>query len=198
MGQVQYGLETENTGSATQHKVITMGLEFKAGPLKAGAAYQQHNKFTAALTDKALPLGMTNNLPMVNIDAGFNRLSDSVVAGSVERDHFTVTAGVPMGKGAANLRYGKAGTVKGSAPVGTLVVGGDAASLRLGPDSAATRMTVGYEHPLFTGAQLFGYWTQVFNQAQANCRVGTHASNVAAADRAARSPGLAIGIVFDF
>jgi hypothetical protein len=103
-----------------------------------------------------------------------------------------------VGKGVINLRYGKAGTVKGSAPVGTLVVGADAPSLRLGPDSGTTQVTVGYEHPLFTGAQLFGYWTKVSNQAQANYRFGTNALNVAAADRGASPSGIAIGIVFDF
>jgi predicted porin len=198
VGQIQYGLETEDTGSATQRKVITLGLEFKSGPLKAGVAYEQHDKFTAALTDKAYRLGVNYDLPMVNIGAGFNRLNYSVATGTVQRDYFTLTAGVPVGKGVVNVRYGKAGTVKGSAPVGTLVVGSDAASLRLGPDSGATQTTLGYEHPLFPGAQLFGYWTKVSNQAQANYRFGTNALNVAAADRGASPSGIAIGIVFDF
>ena len=198
VGQVQYGLETEDVGASTQRKVISLGLEFKSGPLKAGAAYEQHNKFNALFTDKAYRLGVNYNLPVVNIGAGFNRLNYTVAAGSVQRDYFTVTAGVPVGKGVINLRYGKAQNVKGSAPTGTLLPGADGASLRVGPDSGATQTTLGYEHPLFAGAQLFGYWTKVSNQAQANYRFGVNALNVTAADRGASPSGIAIGIVFDF
>jgi predicted porin len=197
-GQIQYGLETEDSGSATQRKVLSLGATYNAGPLKAAVSLEQHSKFNATNNDTGYRVGVNYNLPMVNIGAGFNRLTYNPAVGSVQRDYFTVTAGVPVGKGVINLRYGKAGTVKGSAPVGTLVVGGDAASLRVGPDSGATQVTVGYEHGLFAGAQVFGYWTKVSNQAQANYRFGVNALNVAAADRGASPSGIAIGIVFDF
>ena len=70
-----------------------------------------------------------------------------MAGGSVERDYITVTSGVAVGKGVINLRCGKAGAVAGSAPVGTLFVGADPASLRLRPDSDITQITPGLRAP---------------------------------------------------
>jgi predicted porin len=194
----QYGVENEDTGTGTQKKVLELGGEFAHDALKAGAVIAQHRNFTAGKTDTAYRLGVNYDFKVVNIGAGFNQLRYDLANGTARRSYATVTAGVPIGNGAINLRYGKAGNVSGSAPAGTTVAGADGANLVVGPDSGARQFTLGYEHNLFKGAQLYAYWTKVSNEANANYRFGVNALNVAAADKGASPSGFVVGMVYDF
>lgn len=83
-----------------------------------------------------------------------------MAGGSVERDYITETSAVAVGKGVINLRFGKAGAVAGSAPVGTVFVGADPASLRLRPDSDITQMTPGVTGTLGSPVLLLDYGVQ--------------------------------------
>ena len=196
---LQYGLDNEDVGSATQKRVLSLGGMFNAGALKAGAAYETHRNFHAAGTsDSAWRIGAHYDFGFVNVGAGFNELRYELPVGTAKRKYGAVSVGVPIGNGAFSLRFGKAGAVSGSAPVGTTVAGADGAALYVGPDSGARQMTFGYEHNLFKGAQAYAYWTKISNQANANYRFGVNPLNVAAADRGADPAGLVIGMLYDF
>lgn len=195
---LQYGLENEDAGASAQKKVLTLGANYAVGGLKLGAAYETHENFTEGETDWAWRAGANYGLPFVNVGIGLSHLNYSTAVGSVKRDYATVTAAVPVGNGAIAARYGRAGKVGGSAPAGTSVSGSDGVAIVVGGESGATQMTLGYEHNLFKGAQLYAYWTRIQNQANANYRFGVNALNVAAADAGADATGIVLGMLYDF
>jgi predicted porin len=196
---LQYGFDNEDVGSSEQKKVLTLGVDYASGPLRVALAYETHKNFnTVGKSDSAYFLGANYDFGFINVGAGYNRLNYELAVGTARRKYATVTANVPVGKGAINVRYGKAGGVTGSAPVGTTVAGGDGAALYVGPNSGAQQFTLGYEHTLFKGAQAYAYWTKVSNQANANYRFGVNALNVAAAGRGASPSGVVIGMLYDF
>lgn len=196
---LQYGFDNEDVASSAQKKLLSLGAEYAAGALKAGLALESHKNFNVAgKSDSAYRLGANYDFQVVNVGVGYNRLAYKLAAGSVHRSYATVTLGVPVGKGAVNLRLGKAGSVGGSAPLGTTVAGSDANTLVVGPNSGGRQFTLGYEHNLFKGAQAYAYWTKISNQANANYRFGVNALNVAAAGRGASPSGLVVGMLYDF
>lgn len=198
-GAIHYGLDNEDRKSSEQRKILSLSATYEAGRLKAAVAHEQHRNFNGAgLRDSAWRAGVNHDFGIVNIGAGWNRLHYTLASGTLERDYATVTAGIPIGKGAINLRYGKAGHVKGTAPASASVGGSDGVTLLVGPNTGATQFTVGYEHTVFKGAQVYAYWTQVTNQASANYRFAVNPLTVAAADRGADPAGFVLGLCYDF
>lgn len=196
---LQYGLDNEDKGSGEQKKLISLSLTWRIARLKAMAAWEQHRNFNATgFKDDAWRLGANYDFGLLNIGAGFNKLNYELPVGTASRKYATVTAAVPVGKGAFSLRYGQAGDVSGSAPAGTTVVGADAAALFVGAESGARQMTFGYEHNLFKGAQAYVYWTKISNDTNANYRFGVNPLNVAAAGAGADPSGFVIGMLYDF
>lgn len=196
---VQYGLDTEDKPSSEQKKLLSLNGQYRLSQLKLALAYEQHRNFnTPGLKDDAWRAAVFYDFGFANIGAGANRVSYELASGSVRRSYAAVSVGVPVGKGAINVRYGKAGSVSGSAPEGTTVAGADGATLFRGADSGAQQYTIGYEHDLFKGAQAYVYWTKIANQANANYRFGVNPLNLPAADRGADPSGIAIGLLYDF
>lgn len=197
--ELQYGFENEDAGQSDQKKVLSLGADYNRGPLRAMLAWERHSNFNAAgRKDSAWRLGANYDFGFVNLGLGYTHLDYDLVAGTAKRKYAAASAAIPVGRGAISLRYGKAGGVGGSAPAGTTVAGADGAALYVGPDSGARQVTVGYEHNLFKGAQVYAYWTKISNDANANYRFGVNALNVAAADRGASPQALVVGMLYDF
>ena len=197
--QLQYGLESEDAGTANQKKVLDLGLTYTAGPVKASAAYEQHRNFNVTgKSDSAYRFGLNYDFELANVAVGLNELRYDLAAGTAKRRYATVTAGIRVGQGVVNARFGSAGSVSGSAPAGTTVAGADGAMLTVGPDSGARQYTLGYEHNVAAGLQLYAYWTKISNQANANYRFGVNPLNLAAADKGASPSGIVLGLVYDF
>jgi predicted porin len=196
---VQYALDNEDRKSSEQRKVISLAGFFDIARLKTALAYEQHRNFNGAgRTDDAWRVGANYDFGFLNLGAGYNRLNYDLAQGTVERDYATVSAGIPVGDGVINLRYGKASKVKGSAPASVSVAGGDGTTLVVGNDTGATQVTVGYEHTVFKGAVVYAYWTRVTNQANANYRFGVNPLTVSAADRGADPSGFVLGMAYSF
>ena len=196
---MQYGLDNEDRKSSEQRKLVSLAGFYDTPKLKAALAYQQHHNFnTPGRKDDAWRVGVNYDFGFLNLGTGFNQLKFDLAQGTVERDYATVTAGIPVGDGVINLRYGKAGKVKGSAPPSVSVGGSDGATLIVGDSTGASQVTVGYEHTLFKGAQVYAYWTKVSNQANANYRFGVNPLTVAAAGRGADPSGVVLGLAYDF
>lgn len=196
---VQYGLETEDKSSSEQKKVLSLSVGYKVARLKTAMAYEQHRNFNeVGQNDNAWRIGATYDFGFVNVGAGFNKLNYKLAAGTLSRKYAALSASVPVGDGAVNLRASKAGGVSGSAPGGTTITGADGAQLYQGGESGARYYTLGYEHNLFKGAQAYAYWTKVANQANANYRFGVNPLNLAAADRGADPSGIVFGLLYDF
>jgi predicted porin len=196
---VQYGLDNEDKGSAEQKKMLSLSLNYRIAKLKAALAYEQHRNFNeVGFNDKAWRVGANYDFGFVNLGAGYNELHYELAAGTLKRKYAALSAAVPVGKGAISLRASKAGGVNGSAPTGTSITGADGAQLYRAAESGARYYTLGYEHNLFKGAQLYGYWTKVANQANANYRFGVNPLNVTAAGRGADPSGIVIGMLYDF
>lgn len=198
-GALHYGLENEDRGSAEQRRLLSLSGNFESGAFKAALAHEQHRNFNATgQRDSAWRLGVNHQWGLVNLGAGLNRLDYRLPAGRVKRDYATVTAGISVGAGTINLRYGRAADVKGTAPASTAIAGADGTTLIVGRNTGATQATIGYEHTVFKGAQVYAYWTQVRNEANANYRFGVNPINLAAADRGADPSGLVVGLCIDF
>jgi len=196
---LQYALDNEDRKSAEQRKIISLAGFYELNKLKAALAYEQHRNFNATgRNDAAWRLGVNYDFGFLNLGAGYNKLNYDLVQGTVERDYATVTAGIPVGDGVVNLRYGKANKVKGSAPASASVAGGDGTTLVVGNNTGASQFTVGYEHTVFKGAVVYAYWTKVSNQANANYRFGVNPVTVGAADRGADPSGFVLGMAYSF
>jgi hypothetical protein len=196
---VHSGLDNEDRRSGEQRKLLSLSATYEAGKFKAALAHEQHRNFNATgHDDRGWRIGVNHDFGVVNLGVGFNRLEFKLPAGRLERDYATVTAGIPIGHGAINLRYGRAGDVSGSTPGNASIAGADGTTLAVGRHTGATQVTVGYEHTVFKGAQVYAYWTQVRNAASANYRFGVNPLTVAAADRGADPSGVVVGLCIDF
>jgi predicted porin len=188
---VQYGLDTEDKPSSEQKKLLSLYGQYRLQRFKAALAYEQHRNFNnPGLKDDAWRIAAFYDFGFANVGVGANRISYDLPVGDVRRSYAAVSVGVPVGKGAFNFRFGRAGSASGSAP--------DGATLFRGPESGARQYTVGYEHDIFKGAQFYAYWTRIVNQANANYRFGVNAINLPAADRGADPSGIAVGMLYDF
>jgi predicted porin len=195
----QYGLDNEDRKSSEQRKLLSLIGEFHVDKLKTALAYELHKNFNVAgRDDDGWRFGLNYDLGFLNLGVGYNKLNFELPQGTLKRDYATVTAGIPVGDGVINLRYGKASKVKGSAPASVNIAGADGTTLITGKNTGASQVTVGYEHNIAKGAQVYGYWTKVTNQANANYRFGVNAVTVAAADRGADVSGFVLGISYDF
>ena len=196
-GALQYALDTEDRKSSEQKKIISLAGFYELDKLKAALAYEKHTNFNVTgRDDDAFRLGVNYDIGIVNLGVGYNKLNFDLPQGKVKRDYATVTAGITVGDGVINLRYGKANKVKG--PTGVTVAGDGGTTLATGKNTGATQVTVGYEHTVFKGALLYGYWTKVTNQANANYRFGVNSVTVAAADRGADPSGFVLGMSYSF
>jgi predicted porin len=196
---LQYALDNEDRKGSEQRKVVSLAGFYEAGKLKAALAYEQHMNFvTAGRDDDAWRIGVNYDFGFLNLGAGYNKLSYDRTQGTIERDYATVTAGIPVGDGVINLRYGKANKVKGSAPANVSAAGSDGATLVVGHNTGASQVTVGYEHTVFKGAVVYAYWTKLTNQSNANYRFGVNALTVSAADRGADPSGFVLGMAYSF
>lgn len=196
---VQYGLDNEDKGSAEQKKLVSLSLHYRIAKLKAAVAYEQHRNFIeTGNKDNIWRIGANYDFGFLNLGAGYNEITYKIAAGTLKRKYAALSAAVPVGNGAISLRASKAGGVGGTAPGGTTVAGADGNQLFRGDDSGARYYVAGYEHNIFKGAQLYGYWTKIVNGANANYRFGVNPLNLAAADRGADPSGIVIGILYDF
>ncbi|NRF70431.1 porin [Aquincola sp. S2] len=198
-GALQYGLDNEDRRSGEQRKLLSLSAQYEAGKFKAALAHEQHRNFNViGHDDRGWRIGLNHDFGVVNVGAGFNRLEFKLPTGRLKRHYATVTAGLPVGNGVINLRYGRAADVSGTAPASASIAGADGTTLVVGRHTGATQFTVGYEHTVFKGAQVYAYWTQVRNQANANYRFGVNPLTVAAADRGADPSGVVVGLCIDF
>ena len=198
-GALQYALDTEDRKSSEQKKIISVGGFFDVDKLKSAVAYEQHRNFNViGRKDDAFRVGLNYDIGPVNLGAGYTRLNYELTQGTLKRDFATVTAGITVGDGVINLRYGKAGQVKGSAPASVSIAGDAGTTLVTGKNTGGNQVTLGYEHTVFKGAVVYGYWTKVTNQANANYRFGVNAVTVAAADRGADVSGFVLGMAYSF
>jgi predicted porin len=196
---IQYGLDNEDKGSAEQKKLVSLSLNYRIAKLKAALAWEQHRNFNEpGFKDSAWRVGANYDFGFLNVGAGYNEITYKLAAGTLERKYAALSVGVPVGKGAFALRASKAGGINGSAPAGTTVTGADGNQFFRGGDSGARYYVAGYEHTLFKGAQLYGYWTKIDNKSNANYRFGVNPLNVTAADRGADPSGFVIGMLYDF
>ncbi len=194
--ELQHGFETED--SLLKQRVTTLGLNGQVSALKYYAVYEQHRNFVAGKKDSAVRLAVNYDADALNIGSEVTRLNYALVAGSVTRNYFTVTAGYKIGSGTINARYGQALTVKGSAPDGTIVTGADGNALFKGARSGARNYTIGYEYNFSKRTQLFTYYTKIANDANANYRFGVNAVTSAGTGKGADPAGIAIGMAHDF
>jgi predicted porin len=194
--ELQHGFETED--AVLKQKVTTLGLNGRVAMLKYYVVYEQHRNFVPGKRDNAARFALNYDVGPLNIGSEFTRLAYSLVAGSVTRNYFTVTAGYKVGNGTINARYGQALAAKGSAPDGTIVTGADSNAIFKGPRSGARNYTVGYEYNFSKRTQLFTYYTKIANEANANYRFGVNAVNSAGTGRGADPAGIVIGMAHDF
>ena len=198
-GSLQYALDTEDRKSSEQKKIISLAGFYDVNKLKSAVAYEQHKNFNVTgRKDDAWRLGLNYDIGPVNLGVGYTKLNFELPQGTLKRDFATVTAGIAVGEGVINLRYSKANNVKGTAPGNVSIAGDAGTTLVTGKNTGANQVTLGYEHTVFKGAVVYGYWTKVTNQANANYRFGVNPLTVTAADRGADASAFVVGMAYSF
>jgi predicted porin len=191
-GTLQRGQDVEGPGG---NSVLSGSVIYQGGPLKAGAGYEEHRNLNPGFKDKIYRVSMNYNFGGGDVGVSYNRLTYNVARGSLERGYFTVTGAYKIGAGALIGRYGVAGDVSGSAPVGTSLTR-TGTSLVRGPDSGAKQFTLGYEYNLSKRTQLYTYYTQTDNDKNANYTFGSNAFSTPAPG--SKVSGYILGIVHVF
>ena len=197
----QYGLPNAAGADATdapagdgrKGTVMSTALTYANGPLSAGFGYEVHNSVryidnNTGLKDSGWRLGAKYVFDGIgDIGFGANEFTYEGPNGStVVRPFQEVTGNYYVGKGKVVLRYAQAGTVSGSAPDGTVVCGAAAAAtfaansctgaitLVKGADSGSRQVVFGYDYAVDKQTSLYGYWTSIQNDKNANYNYGTN------------------------
>ena len=196
--QLQYGLQKEDP--VTPEKSLTIGGAYTLNRLKLGAVYQEHRNFTPGRKEYAYRLGAKYEFAAFDLRGGYTHVNYDLPAGTVTHDYWTIASGIKVGpNGLISLKYGWSPNGRGSAPDGTVSpFGSDNARIYKGPDSGARVYTLGYEHNLSKRTQLYGYYTRISNDANANYRFGTNGVNNSATGPGADPSAFVIGIVHNF
>jgi predicted porin len=195
-------------------QVYSTAVTYANGPLSGGFGYEVHRNLrytgtSTGLTDKGWRLGAKYVFDgLGDIGAGANTFTYEAPVGShVTRPYLTVTGNLYLGMDKVTLRVGKAGNAGGSAPNGTVVCGTPNASatftscsgtlaLVKGPNSGARQIVLGYDHAFDKQTSLYGYYTQIHNDSNANYNFGTNGYGPLKAGNSVQ--GVSAGVIYIF
>jgi predicted porin len=218
---VQLGLPNADGSAATdapsnearKGTVLSTSLNYASGPFSAGIGYEIHKnlRYTSSnigLTDTGLRLGAKYVLSgMGDIGFGANLYKYEGPNGTeVTRPFTEITGNIYAGSGKIVMRYAQAGNVGGSAPDGTIICGtpnaaanfSSCSGLQLikGSNSGATQTVIGYDYAIDKQTSIYGYFTNIQNDANANYNYGTNGYGTLKPGNSLQ--GISIGAIYIF
>ena len=162
------------------------------GPLQVGADYDSNTKFRGAgLNDYEFTLTGGYNFGPVRLAAVYEYMKyDFTPSSDIKRNFYGISAIVPAGPGSFYAFWGHANNGTGSAPDGSCV-----GFVCKGDGTKADHWELTYTYPLSKRTSIYGGWTEIRNDTNANYTFNINSYPVA---RGGDPQGLVLGMIHLF